>query len=324
MRDTCAMRSKVCLLFPTDHPPMFMRSRKLPPFKGPGSVSLPFFPTQAYGIGGLRKRPEAALLEDRDKPYVCDSECSILLGELQEVSGLRLGGGWFGACPTRLTAVMRPHIHPISLMRGCRGRKGKWAQAGQENAPVGPSGDGGHPWQPPKITLERGEACSFQEGREAGEHLGYQLGQPLRCLLSSFLGFSVCGKRYKNRPGLSYHYTHTHLAEEEGEEGPERHTLPFHRKNNHKRECRLPPPFVPGLCPASSPFSWGAGFLLGLKGGRVSQAAPRGPAAQLWGKGPQSAAPHLEWGSSQLQVLPEFPAGQGKPWSIHAALPSHG
>ncbi|XP_013862091.1 zinc finger protein ubi-d4 isoform X2 [Austrofundulus limnaeus] len=28
----------------------------------------------------------------------------------------------------------------------------------------------------------------------------------------------VCGKRYKNRPGLSYHYTHSHLAEEEGEE----------------------------------------------------------------------------------------------------------
>ncbi|CAL8316861.1 unnamed protein product [Merluccius merluccius] len=31
----------------------------------------------------------------------------------------------------------------------------------------------------------------------------------------------VCGKRYKNRPGLSYHYTHTHLAEEEGEEEKE-------------------------------------------------------------------------------------------------------
>ncbi|XP_072405584.1 zinc finger protein neuro-d4 isoform X3 [Chiloscyllium punctatum] len=45
----------------------------------------------------------------------------------------------------------------------------------------------------------------------------------------------ICGKRYKNRPGLSYHYTHTHLAEEEGEDEPERHTLPFHRKNNHKR-----------------------------------------------------------------------------------------
>uniref|UniRef100_A0A8C7IIF1 Double PHD fingers 2 n=1 Tax=Oncorhynchus kisutch TaxID=8019 RepID=A0A8C7IIF1_ONCKI len=36
----------------------------------------------------------------------------------------------------------------------------------------------------------------------------------------------VCGKRYKNRPGLSYHYTHSHLAEEEGEdkEEPEVHT----------------------------------------------------------------------------------------------------
>ncbi|XP_010224391.1 PREDICTED: zinc finger protein neuro-d4, partial [Tinamus guttatus] len=47
---------------------------------------------------------------------------------------------------------------------------------------------------------------------------------------------AVCGKRYKNRPGLSYHYTHTHLAEEEGEENGERHALPFPRKNNHKRE----------------------------------------------------------------------------------------
>ncbi|NXF27670.1 REQU protein, partial [Rhodinocichla rosea] len=28
----------------------------------------------------------------------------------------------------------------------------------------------------------------------------------------------VCGKRYKNRPGLSYHYSHTHLAEEEGDD----------------------------------------------------------------------------------------------------------
>ncbi|KAI5098678.1 zinc finger protein neuro-d4 isoform X1 [Silurus meridionalis] len=45
----------------------------------------------------------------------------------------------------------------------------------------------------------------------------------------------ICGKRYKNRPGLSYHYTHTHLADEEGEEDSERHTLPFQRKNNHKQ-----------------------------------------------------------------------------------------
>ncbi|XP_074978542.1 zinc finger protein neuro-d4 isoform X4 [Caretta caretta] len=46
----------------------------------------------------------------------------------------------------------------------------------------------------------------------------------------------ICGKRYKNRPGLSYHYTHTHLAEEEGgEENAERHPLPLPRKNNHKQ-----------------------------------------------------------------------------------------
>ncbi|XP_062341313.1 zinc finger protein ubi-d4-like isoform X3 [Osmerus eperlanus] len=31
----------------------------------------------------------------------------------------------------------------------------------------------------------------------------------------------VCGKRYKNRPGLSYHYAHSHLAEEEGEDKEE-------------------------------------------------------------------------------------------------------
>uniref|UniRef100_H3BHL0 Double PHD fingers 1 n=1 Tax=Latimeria chalumnae TaxID=7897 RepID=H3BHL0_LATCH len=54
----------------------------------------------------------------------------------------------------------------------------------------------------------------------------------------------ICGKRYKNRPGLSYHYAHTHLAEEEGEENAERHTLPFHRRNNHKHgyreHCSIP------------------------------------------------------------------------------------
>ncbi|XP_061754319.1 zinc finger protein ubi-d4 isoform X2 [Nerophis ophidion] len=31
----------------------------------------------------------------------------------------------------------------------------------------------------------------------------------------------VCGKRYKNRPGLSYHYTHSHLADEEGDNAEE-------------------------------------------------------------------------------------------------------
>ena len=54
---------------------------------------------------------------------------------------------------------------------------------------------------------------------------------------SLFLPSTVCGKRYKNRPGLSYHYTHTHLAEEEGEEerDPEPPSPPYHPEN-HKRE----------------------------------------------------------------------------------------
>uniref|UniRef100_A0A8C4MI58 Double PHD fingers 2 n=1 Tax=Equus asinus asinus TaxID=83772 RepID=A0A8C4MI58_EQUAS len=37
------------------------------------------------------------------------------------------------------------------------------------------------------------------------------------CSLSPF-SLTFCGKRYKNRPGLSYHYAHSHLAEEEGED----------------------------------------------------------------------------------------------------------
>eukprot|EP00063_Salmo_salar_P086760 XP_014061595.1 PREDICTED: zinc finger protein DPF3-like [Salmo salar] len=46
---------------------------------------------------------------------------------------------------------------------------------------------------------------------------------------------SVCGKRYKNRPGLSYHYAHTHLAEEEGEE----------REEREEREEEIPPSSPP-------------------------------------------------------------------------------
>uniref|UniRef100_A0A672SDP3 Zinc finger protein DPF3 n=1 Tax=Sinocyclocheilus grahami TaxID=75366 RepID=A0A672SDP3_SINGR len=45
----------------------------------------------------------------------------------------------------------------------------------------------------------------------------------------------ICGKRYKNRPGLSYHYTHTHLAEEEGEEERETEipqSPPIHHENH--------------------------------------------------------------------------------------------
>ncbi|TEA38162.1 hypothetical protein DBR06_SOUSAS5810114, partial [Sousa chinensis] len=48
----------------------------------------------------------------------------------------------------------------------------------------------------------------------------------------------ICGKRYKNRPGLSYHYAHTHLASEEGDEAQDQETRspPNHRNENHRRE----------------------------------------------------------------------------------------
>ena len=35
--------------------------------------TLVSFP-QACGVGGMRKRQELPAIEDRDKPYVCDSE----------------------------------------------------------------------------------------------------------------------------------------------------------------------------------------------------------------------------------------------------------
>nr|XP_029529979.1 zinc finger protein neuro-d4-like [Oncorhynchus nerka] len=61
----------------------------------------------------------------------------------------------------------------------------------------------------------------------------------------------ICGKRYKNRPGLSYHYTHTHLADEEGEEDSERTPpCPFQRKtNNHKPKKAADGSVIPnGYC----------------------------------------------------------------------------
>ncbi|XP_069065049.1 zinc finger protein DPF3 isoform X2 [Pleurodeles waltl] len=53
----------------------------------------------------------------------------------------------------------------------------------------------------------------------------------------------ICGKRYKNRPGLSYHYAHTHLADEEGDDSRDQdsrspQSSPVHRNENHKRHGR--------------------------------------------------------------------------------------
>lgn len=49
----------------------------------------------------------------------------------------------------------------------------------------------------------------------------------------------VCGKRYKNRPGLSYHYTHSHLAEEEGEDREEIEAPPTPRQPEEQKSESL-------------------------------------------------------------------------------------
>ncbi|MGH0119206.1 UNVERIFIED_CONTAM: hypothetical protein FKN15_013301 [Acipenser sinensis] len=80
---------------------------------------------------------------------------------------------------------------------------------------------------PKRKNKTKGRACGIGGMRKRQEPASLEdRDKPYVC--------DICGKRYKNRPGLSYHYTHTHLADEEGEEDSERHTLPFHRKNNHK------------------------------------------------------------------------------------------
>ncbi|XP_054944548.1 zinc finger protein DPF3 isoform X7 [Physeter macrocephalus] len=63
----------------------------------------------------------------------------------------------------------------------------------------------------------------------------------------------ICGKRYKNRPGLSYHYAHTHLASEEGDEAQDQETRspPNHRNENHR------PPEDPFTAANLSCLAWG-------------------------------------------------------------------
>uniref|UniRef100_A0A8C4WUW3 D4, zinc and double PHD fingers family 2, like n=1 Tax=Eptatretus burgeri TaxID=7764 RepID=A0A8C4WUW3_EPTBU len=57
---------------------------------------------------------------------------------------------------------------------------------------------------------------------------------------SSKASDKVCGKRYKNRPGLSYHYTHSHLADEEGEDVDSRPSTPVTRRNDERKSKKGP------------------------------------------------------------------------------------
>ncbi|KAF7473215.1 Hypothetical predicted protein [Marmota monax] len=128
----------------------------------------------------------------------------------------------------------------------------------------------------------------------------------------------VCGKRYKNRPGLSYHYTHTHLAEEEGEEHAERHALPFHRKNNHKREPQAGSWVVRPRVGRGREEPGG-----GLGGGG-------GPQTFLENLQPGGSLPHRPWGMLALAlpwqptISPSLSAGPlgGARCPPHTAVPT--
>lgn len=58
---------------------------------------------------------------------------------------------------------------------------------------------------------------------------------------------AVCGKRYKNRPGLSYHYAHSHLAEEEGDDKDDSQPPTPVSQRSEEQKCKEKTPgFPPG------------------------------------------------------------------------------
>ncbi|XP_069494712.1 zinc finger protein DPF3 isoform X2 [Ambystoma mexicanum] len=85
----------------------------------------------------------------------------------------------------------------------------------------------------------RNDAAAAQEDHDKP----YVCDKTYKQKFSSKTSDKVCGKRYKNRPGLSYHYAHTHLADEEGDDSRDQdsrspQSSPVHRTENHKRPGR--------------------------------------------------------------------------------------
>uniref|UniRef100_A0AAY5KRG7 PHD-type domain-containing protein n=1 Tax=Esox lucius TaxID=8010 RepID=A0AAY5KRG7_ESOLU len=128
----------------------------------------------------------------------------------------------------RLNILEDPRLGPIEFKIDYEASLKK--EGGLPEGPVLESLLSGEPLEK-KVEAKEEEPMSECQAREAHHH------------------HHICGKRYKNRPGLSYHYTHTHLADEEGEEDSERHTLPFQRKNNHKPKKAADGSVIPnGYC----------------------------------------------------------------------------
>lgn len=97
-------------------------------------------------------------------------------------------------------------------------------------------------WLCPRVgdTSPQGKCSSGADGWESlpGRMRAVTAEVAHLCFFPLLFPCLVCGKRYKNRPGLSYHYAHTHLASEEGDEAQDQETRspPNHRNENHRRE----------------------------------------------------------------------------------------
>lgn len=90
-----------------------------------------------------------------------------------------------------------------------------------------------------KIKLVVGWWTAYFCGSTLGLFGPLELAAITLTLLYDRLCVSVCGKRYKNRPGLSYHYTHSHLAEEEGEDREEIEAPPTPRQPEEQKSESL-------------------------------------------------------------------------------------
>ncbi|XP_045143721.1 zinc finger protein DPF3 isoform X6 [Echinops telfairi] len=134
----------------------------------------------------------------------------------------------------------------------------------------------------------------------------------------------ICGKRYKNRPGLSYHYAHTHLASEEGDEAQEQETRspPNHRNENHRRpppsSCLLPPSLA---SPTAIMHAWwkvadcGSGLLL-----RPQITILKGRHKALAGQSPASTATSISLANQHVLCSWPFHSPASPLPCLHSAL----
>eukprot|EP00074_Homo_sapiens_P107845 XP_024304406.1 zinc finger protein ubi-d4 isoform X2 [Homo sapiens] len=240
--------------------------------------------SKGKGVGSARKKLDASILEDRDKPYACDSEC-LTSGwvdlALDPAPALDMRGGRVVFLPRVLKqtwALVLPadcfRLRPLGGLGPCYMTGGTcmlWERflpssgvgllVGATAGRVGLSTDGLQVSWPQLSQGPRGLTLSFSTSvlffflsalphfcpstLGAPSPLGFlsrllcfpaaaapvsSVSRPSShdfsfCLSDSFkqkhtskAPQRVCGKRYKNRPGLSYHYAHSHLAEEEGED----------------------------------------------------------------------------------------------------------